>query len=171
MRDFMVSENLFYPNEFTFNGESYRGQRDTKKNQILIPIANETSPFDIGDKLELKQGDKNRFFEVLDYEVQHSLRVGSKHPFLAVLHVDALDVKTKPSVGNTHINFHGSVTAGGDFQAGSVNSISKEITVEQLQKAIEESNDPEVKGLWQKLLENPTFSSIAASLAQGMIGQ
>lgn len=108
---------------------------------------------------------------MLDYEVQDSLGVGSNLPFLAILHVSALDVKSKPAGGDTHINFHGSVTAGGDFQAGSVNSISKQITVEQLQEAIEKSGDPEVKSIWQKLLENPTFSAIAASLAQGMIGQ
>lgn len=53
----MVSENFFYPNEFTFNGITYRGQRDTKKNQLLIPIKDQTCPFDIGDKIELKQGE------------------------------------------------------------------------------------------------------------------
>lgn len=167
----MVSENFFYPNEFTFDGITYRGQRDTKKKQLLIPIKEQTCPFDIGDKIELKQGDKIRLFEVLDYEVQDSLGVGSNLPFLAILHVNALDVKSKPNGGDTHINFHGSVTAGRDFQAGSVNTISKQITVEQLQEAIEKSDDPEVKGLWQKLLENPTFSNIAASLAQSMIGK
>jgi len=167
----MVADNFFFPNEFYFNGAAYRGQRDAKKNQILIPIADQTCPFDIGDNLELKQGSKSRFFEVLDYEVQDSLGVGSNHPFLAILQVEALDVKAKPNGGDTHINFHGAVTAGGDFQAGSVNTISKQITVEQLQEAIEKSEDPEVRGLWRKLLENPTFSAIAASLAQGMLGK
>ncbi|WP_232097138.1 hypothetical protein [Serratia ureilytica] len=59
---------------------------------------------------------------------------------------------------------------GGDFQAGSINSITKNITIEQLAKAIEESNDPEVKSLWSKLTNNASFAAIAAGVAQSLLG-
>lgn len=119
-----------------------------------------------------KQGGKERHYEILDYDVNESLGIGGDNfPFLASLQVKALDVKEKPHSTTTHINFNGAVTAGGDFQAGSINTIEKHISIEQLQQAIEKSDDPEVKSLWQKLLDNPTFASITATLAKGVLDQ
>lgn len=167
----MRPDPFFFPHEFTFNGSTYYGQKNGEKGHILVTLLDDTCPFDIGDVLVQKQGSKERQFEVLDYDVNESLDVGGGgYPYLAKLRVKALDVKEKPVHGTTNITFNAAVTAGGDFQAGSVNSISKHITIEQLQNAIEESDDPEVKSLWQKLLENPTFSSIAAALAQSALG-
>lgn len=167
----MRPDKFFFPHEFYYNEEVYFGQKDGKKGVILIALRDETCPFDISDVLVQKQGDKTRQFEVLDYDVNESLEVGgSGYPFLASLQVKALDVKDKPVSTTTHINFNAAVTAGGDFQAGSINTIEKHISIEQLQEAIEKSNDPEVKTLWQKLLDNPTFASIAATLAKGALG-
>ncbi|MCZ5512167.1 hypothetical protein O5475_16395 [Escherichia coli] len=116
--------------------------------------------------------DRERLFEVLDYEVQISLEVGCPgYSHLAVLIVKALDVKEKPKQITTHLTFNGAINAGGDFQAGNDNSITKNITIQQLHDAIEHCNDPEVKSLWQKLLENPTFASIASILAKSALGQ
>lgn len=168
----MRPDKFFFPHEFYYNGDVYYGQKDGKKGEILVALLTETCPFDIGDVLVQKQGDKERQFEVLDYDVNESLGIGGVgYPFLASLRVKALDVKDKPVSSTTHINFNAAINAGGDFQAGSINTIEKHISIEQLQEAIEKSNDPEVKSLWQRLLDNPTFATIAATLAKGALGQ
>lgn len=162
---------FFFPDSFVFEGNEYRGQRDAAKGQILVLLSNEDCPFDVGSTLSQNVGTKVRPFEVLDYDVSTSLGVaGIEYPYIATLQVKALDVKSKPSHVTTHLTFNGAINANGDFQAGSNNSITKHITIEQLQDAIENSNDPEIKSLWQKILENPTFASIATTLAKGAIG-
>lgn len=164
--------DFMFPDSFAFEGSSYRGQRVTSKNQLLILLKSDDCPFDIGDVLHQSVGTKQRPFEVLDYDVSTSMDIaGHEFPFIARLKVKALDVKSSPSHVTTHLTFNGAINAHGDFQAGSNNSITKNITIEQLQDAIENSNDPEVKSLWQKLLENPTFASLASTLAKGVIGQ
>lgn len=168
----MRPDNFFYPDTFIFNSTTYHGQRVSAKNQLFIPIETDSCPFDIGDVISQKIGDKERPFEVLDYEVQTSLgSAGPKYPYLSLLKVKALDVKDSPKHITTNLTFNGAISAGGDFQAGSNNSITKHISIQQLQDAIEKSDDPEVKSLWQKLLENPTFSAIAATLAKSALGQ
>ncbi|MCC3733699.1 hypothetical protein LLS47_12250 [Rouxiella badensis] len=166
----MRPDKFFYPDVFVFNGTEYYGQKSAAKNQAFIAITSEESPFDIGDVITQKVGSKERSIEVVDYEISDSLgAAGSEYPFNITLKIKPLDVKTHAQ-NTTHLTFNGSVTAGGDIQAGSNNSITKHITIQQLQDAIEKSKDPEVKALWQRLLENPTFSSIATALAQGAIG-
>lgn len=168
----MRPDKFFFPHEFYHKGDVYYGQKNGKKGEIYLALQEETCPFDLGDVLVQKQGSKERQFEVLDYDINESVGDGGgKYPFLASVRVKALDVKESPVSNTTHINFNAAVTASGDFQAGSVNTIEKHISVEQLQEAIDKSNDPEVKSLWQKLLDNPTFASIAATLAKGAIGQ
>lgn len=166
----MRPDSFFFPDEFSYEGQTFYGQKIGRKNEIHVALIDETCPFDIGGILIQKQGGKERQFEVLDYDVNQSLGVGGAgYPFNALLQVKALDVKEKASPITTHITFNAAVTAGGDFQAGSINTAIKKISIEQLQDAIERSEDPEVKGLWQKLLENPTFATIAATLAQGAL--
>lgn len=166
----MNDVDFLFPDTFFFKDKKYKGQRVTSKNKLSILISSDDCPFDIGDIVVQKVGSKERPFEVLDYDVSTSLGVGGfEYPFLASLSVKALDVKPKPSHVTTHLTFNGAINANGDFQAGSTNSITKHITIEQLQKAIEDSDDPEVKNLWQKLLENPTFAAIASALAQGVL--
>lgn len=167
----MRDEDFFFPDTFFFEGKSYKGQRVTSKNQLSIPLTSDDCPFDIGSIVIQKVGSKERAFEVLDYDVSTSLGIGGDElPYLAALKVRALDVKVKPNHVTTHLTFNGAINAG-EFQAGSNNSITKHISIEQLQEAIENSDDPEVKSLWQKLLENPTFVGIASSLAKGVVGQ
>ncbi|HCN2827012.1 TPA: hypothetical protein N6R22_003079 [Escherichia coli] len=168
----MRPDQFFYPDTFTFNSSTYYGQRDSSKGRLYIPIESDLCPFNIGDIIVQKMVDRERLFEVLDYEVQISLEVGCPgYSYLAVLIVKALDVKEKPKQITTHLTFNGAINAGGDFQAGNDNSITKNITIQQLHDAIEHCNDPEVKSLWQKLLENPTFASIASILAKSALGQ
>ncbi|HEJ7275642.1 MULTISPECIES: hypothetical protein [Serratia] len=166
----MRPDEFFFPNIFNYEDIQYYGVKVPGKNEITITLIDETCPFDIGKSISLQQGAKERHFEILDYDVNQSLDIGGGgYPYLANLKVRPLDVKPAPQPNVTSITFNGAVHAGGDFQAGSVNSITKSITIEQLEKAIEESNDPEVKSLWSKLTNNASFAAIAAGLAQSLL--
>ncbi len=88
---------------------------------------------------------------------------------MAYLDVQPLDVKAKNNNSST-FNFNGPVNAGGDFQAGSVNTINKNVTFEQVAKAVAESDDQEVKGMWEKITTNPSFLAILSAVAGGVIG-
>ncbi|CAM3399931.1 MULTISPECIES: hypothetical protein [Yersinia] len=83
--------DFFYPDNFEFDGESYRGQRVAKNNAILVLITSRDCPFDINNVITQKIGNKERLFKVIDWEVQDSLGVGGK-PYLANLSVEALGV-------------------------------------------------------------------------------
>ncbi|AKL42410.1 TPA: hypothetical protein I8438_001803 [Serratia marcescens] len=167
----MRPDEFFFPHIFTYESQTFYGNKVNSKNEILITLIDETCPFDIGKLITLQQGTKERHFEILDYDVNQSLDIdGGGYPYLASLKVRALDVKPTPQPNVTSITFNGAVHARGDFQAGSINSITKNITIEQLAKAIEESNDPEVKSLWSKLTNNASFAAIAAGVAQSLLG-
>lgn len=168
----MRPDEFFFPHIFDFEGRTFYGSKTAGKNQIVITLLDDTCPFDIGNSIALCQGEKQRQFEILDYDVNESLGVGGGgYPFLATLKVQPLDVKPQPQQNPTSIVFNAPVSAGGDFQAGSVNSITKHITIQQLQKAIEESNDPEVKSLWEKLTNNQAFAAITSALTTGLLNQ
>jgi len=161
----MRPDEFFFPHIFNYEEIQFYGTKVSGKNEIIITLIDDTCPFDIGKSIALQQGAKERYFEILDYDVNQSLDIGGGgYPYLANLKVRPLDVKPTPQSNVTSITFNGAVHAGGDFQAGSINSITKSITIEQLEKTIEESNDPEVKSLWSKLTNNPSFSAIISAL-------
>ncbi|CRX93156.1 TPA: hypothetical protein PXJ30_002167 [Yersinia enterocolitica] len=158
--------DFFFPDHFEFDGESYRGQRVAKKNEIIILIASKDCPFDINNVITQKVGNKERLFKVIDWEVQDSLGVGGK-PYLATLSVEALDVPEKKHAASQTINFNAAVNAG-NLQAGNNNTIYQTITIEQLADAIAASKDPDAQALWQKLLNNNTVAGIL-SAATGVL--
>ncbi|MEG0056789.1 MULTISPECIES: hypothetical protein [Bacteria] len=159
-----MRDDFFYPDKFEYKGITYKGQRSS--NKLLILIDNEDCPFDIGGVVIQKVGSKERAFKVTEWEVQTSLGIGGK-PFLADLAVISLDAIPKENPSGQTINFHGSVTAE-NLQAGNNNSLTQQISIEQLAKAINESNDPEAKGLLQKLLDNKTVAGILAATVGGL---
>lgn len=164
------NDDFFYPDRFQFNKIIYSGQRMSSKNQLLIPIDSNECPFDIGDIVTQKIGSKERFFEVLDWQLQSSLEVGTNAPYIAALSVQALDTKKQiQQLQSQTINFHGSVSAT-NLQAGNSNTLSQTITLQQLEDAIEKSGDPEAKKLWRKLLENPTIAGIITTTASVILG-
>lgn len=165
----MHDDDFFFPDTFEFNNAIFSGQRMSSANKLLIPLATNESPFDIGDIVTQKVGSKERLFEVLDWQIQSSLNIGGK-PFLVALKVEALDVKKIiPQQTSQTINFHGSVNTT-NLQAGNNNVLTSNITLQQLEAEIEKSGDPEAKKLWQKLLENPTISGIITTTAGAILG-
>lgn len=158
-----------YPDDFLHNGARYAG-RQKSTSEISIGMNDDSMPFSTGEIITMVVLDRTRDFEIIDYKRARTGNVMRGLKSIISLTVRPLDVKEKQQTGTTHITFNGPVTSGGDFQAGSVNSITKNITLEQLQKAIEESNDPEVKSLWSKLTNNASFAAIAAGVAQSLLG-
>ncbi|HIF6607533.1 hypothetical protein [Serratia sp. TKO39] len=158
-----------YPDEFLHNGERYAG-RQKSTSEISIGMKDDSMPFSTGEVITLVVLDRSRDFEILDYKRAKTGNVMRGLKSIISLTVRPLDVKEKQQTGTTHITFNGPVTSGGDIQAGSVNSITKHITLEQLHKAIEDSTDPEVKSLWEKLTNNASFVAITSAIGQSLLG-
>jgi hypothetical protein len=86
----MASEKALFPDEFSFENITYIGQADTTTNQLLIPFKDRTCPFDIGEKILLRQGAKMLCFDILDYEMRDR-EVGGSLPYMAIIHVNDID--------------------------------------------------------------------------------
>ena len=56
---------MAYPDEFEINRQSYKGRRDRKKSEVVIPYT-EAPAVAIGDSLTQRAGPNTIFFRVLD---------------------------------------------------------------------------------------------------------
>ncbi|MBH1912029.1 hypothetical protein I5M99_18550 [Serratia marcescens] len=158
-----------YPDDFVHKGVTYAGRQKSNR-EISIGMSDNSIPFSTGDIISMVILDRSRDFEILDYKRANTSGFMPGLESIISLTVRPLDVKEKQQTGATHITFNGPVTSGGDIQAGSVNSITKHITLEQLHKAIEDSSDPEVKSLWEKLTNNASFVAITSAIGQSLLG-
>ncbi|MDQ1091196.1 hypothetical protein QE400_000609 [Xanthomonas sacchari] len=165
----MDFDALAYPDVFDISGSQYKGQRDRKKSEVLIPYT-DAPHVQIGDVIIQKTGPNVLRLKVVDLEFLEggSLGVGTNHPHMLTLNVENLTAnshKLPLSPSSIHIG----AISGHQVQVGNQNSQVANISLADFVKQVAANNDPHAKGLLRQLLENSTVSAIVGAGASALL--
>lgn len=165
----MDFDAVAYPDTFEIGGVSYKGQRDRKKSEVLVPY---TSPptVDIGDTIVQRTGPSSIHLKVIDVNFleEGSLGVGTKHPHMLTLQVENLTAARHQSPGAPTIQI--GTVSGQQVQVGSQNSMAFHISLAEVVRQVAESGDPKAKSLMREVLENNTVAAVVGAGVSALIG-
>lgn len=153
-------DTLSYPDTVTINGEQHKAKRDINKSTLLVPY---TTPPTIkaGDIITQQILASEITLKVIDYSLMPggTFSIGTPHQNLLTVKVENMtsDTHKKTETQNT---FNIASLNANQVQVGNNNTISTNITIENLVKEIANSKDPEAKSIVKKLLENSTVGSV-----------
>lgn len=159
-----------YPDTFEIRGASYKGQRNRKTSEVLIPYTN-APHVDIGDLISQRTSTSTIEFKVVDLEFLEgaSLDVGTVHPHMLTLSVENITSaahRTPKSPLAIHI---GSVS-GHQVQVGNQNTQIANISLAEVVKQVAAADDSQAKGLMRQLLENNTVAAIVGAGTSALVG-
>lgn len=166
----MNFDELAYPDKFIIADSEFSGQRNMSKGTLLVPYTDEPD-VGIGDIIIQKSGKREIELKVIDAQFQTggTLGVGTRHKNLLTLKVENLTAQ--PHAINTQsstVNI-GSITSE-HVQVGNNNSLSVNISVQNLVESVAKSGDQEAKSALRKLLENSTVASIVGAGSAALLG-
>ena len=166
----MDFDKLAYPETITIANVEYKGQRDMSKGQVLVPYTNEPD-VGIGEVIIQKSGKREIFLKVTDLSFLEngSLKVGTKHPHILTLKVQNTTAQPHLPQSNKSTFNIGSVS-GSNVQVGNDNSLSVNITIQELAEHIAKSDDEDAKSKLKEFLSNSTVGSLIGAGASGLIG-
>ncbi|PXF31405.1 hypothetical protein WH50_10025 [Pokkaliibacter plantistimulans] len=166
----MDFDKLAYPETITIAGVEYKGQRDMSKGQVLVPYTEEPD-VGIGDVITQKSGKREIYLKVIDLSFLEdgSLNVGTTHPHMLTLKVQNTTAQPHlPQATSSTFNI-GSVS-GSNVQVGNGNSLSVNITIQELVEQVAKSGDEEAKSKLKEFLSNSTVASVIGAGISGLIG-
>ncbi|MBO2654671.1 hypothetical protein I6M49_14555 [Shewanella algae] len=166
----MDFDKLAYPEKLTISGIEYKGQRNMSKGQVLIPYTDEPD-VGIGDVITQKSGKREIHLKVVDVSFLEggSLGVGTSHPHM-------LTLKVENTTAQPHVTKHGDSTfnigsiSGENVQVGNSNTLTTNVTIQELAEKIAKSDDPEAKSKLKEFLQNSTVGSLIGAGASALIG-
>lgn len=161
---------IAYPDVFEINGHSYKGRRDRKKSEVMIPYT-DVPAVSIGDLLTQRSGSNTIRFRVLDvaYLEGGSLGAGTSHPHMLTLFIENLTLPEHQTPHNPTAIHIGSIS-GQQVQVGNQNTQTTNITLSEVVQRVAASEDAEAKGLMGKLLGNSTVAAIVGAGASALLG-
>ena len=166
----MDFDKLAYPETLSIAGTEYKGQRNMSKGQVLVPYTDEPD-VGIGDVVTQKSGKREIHLKVIDASFLEggSLGVGTKHPHM-------LTLKVENTTAEPHVTKHGDSTFnigtinGENVQVGNSNTLTTNVTIQELAEKIAKSDDPEAKSKLKEFLQNSTVGSLIGAGASALIG-
>jgi hypothetical protein len=165
----MDFDAMAYPDTFEIGGVSYKGVRDRKKSEVLVPYT-QTPTVDIGDTIVQRTGPSSIQLKVVDVSFLEdgSLNVGTQHPHMLTLHVENLTAARHTTAASPSINI--GTLSGQQVQVGNQNSMAVHISLSEVVRQVSESGDPKAKSLLRALLENNTVAAIVGAGVSALIG-
>ncbi len=166
----MDFEKLAYPEKLTIAGAEYNGQRNMSTGKVLVPYTDEPD-VGIGDVITQKSGKRAIHLKVIDASFLEggTLGVGSKHPHM-------LTLKVENTTAQPHVTKHGDSTFnigsinGENIQVGNSNTLTTNVTIQELAEKISKSDDPDAKSKLKEFLQNSTVGSLIGAGASALIG-
>ncbi len=166
----MDFDKLAYPEKLTIAGMEYKGQRNMSKGEVLVPYTDEPD-VGIGDVITQKSGKREIHLKVIDASFLEggSLGVGTTHPHM-------LTLKVENTTAQPHVTKHGDSTFnigsinGENVQVGNSNTLTTNVTIQELAETIAKSGDPEAKSKLKEFLQNSTVGSLIGAGASALIG-
>lgn len=165
----MNFDEMAYPDDFEIGGVVYKGQRDRRKSEVLIPYT-EAPTVKVGDTIVQKNGPNafNLLVTDADYLQESTLEIGTKHPHMLTLTVQNLASEAvKPKQAPT---FHIGTLSAQQVQIGDGNVQTITISLAEVVKQVASSKDPDAKGLLRQLLENSTVAAVVGAGATTLLG-
>ncbi len=165
----MDFDKMAYPDDFEIAGAVYKGQRDKRKGEVLIPYS-EAPTVNVGDTIVQKNGPN--VFKLLvtdaDYLQESTLGIGTKHPHMLTLTVQNLASEAvKPKQAPT---FQIGTLSAQQVQIGDGNVQTITISLAEVVRQVASSKDSEAKGLLRQLLENNTVAAVVGAGATTLLG-
>lgn len=165
----MDFDKLAYPEIVTIAGKEYKGKRNMTKGEVLVPYTDEPD-VGIGDVIIQKSGKREIHLKVIDTSFLEggSLGVGTAHSHMLTLKVE--NTTSQPHVtkyGDSTFNI-GSIS-GETVQVGHSNTLTTNLTIQELAESIAKSNDPEAKSKLKDFLQNSTVGSLIGAGASALI--
>lgn len=166
----MNFDTMAYPDTFEIGEVSYKGRRDPKKSEVMIPYT-EVPTVTIGDQLVQRSGPSVIHLKVVDvsYLEGGSLNVGTNHPHMLTLAVENMTSSEHRTPQNPTAIHIGSIS-GQQVQVGNQNTQITNITLSEVIQRVASSGDAEAKGLLSKLLQNNTVAAIIGAGATTLLG-
>lgn len=166
----MDFDKLAYPEVLTIAGTVYKGQRNISKGQVLVPYTDEPD-VGIGDVITQKAGKREIHLKIIDtsFLEDGSLGVGTTHPHM-------LTLKVENTTAQPHITKHGDSTFnigainGENVQVGNSNTLTTNVTIQELAEKVAKSDDPEAKSKLKEFLQNSTVGSLIGAGTSALIG-
>ncbi|KZN13608.1 hypothetical protein [Marinomonas sp. TW1] len=166
----MDFDKLAYPEKFTISGVEYKGQRNLSQGKALVPYTDEPD-VGIGDVITQKSGKREIHLKVVDVSFLEdgTLGVGTTHPHMLTMKVE--NITAQP-----HVTKHGDSTfnigsiSGENVQVGNSNTLTTNVTIQELAEKIAKSDDSEAKSKLKALLQNSTVGSLIGAGASALIG-
>ena len=165
----MDFDKLAYPEILNIAGTEYKAQRNMSKGQVLVPYTEEPD-VGIGDVITQKSGKREIHLKVIDVSFLEggSLGVGTKHPHM-------LTLKVENTTSQPHATKHGASTfnigsiSGENVQVGNSNTLTTNVTIQELAEKVAQSGDPEAKSKLKEFLQNSTVGSLIGAGASALI--
>lgn len=166
----MDFDKLTYPETLTISGKQYKAQRDMSKGQVLIPYTEEPD-VGIGDVITQKSGKRDIHLKVIDVSFLEggTLGVGTNHPHM-------LTLKVENTTSQPHVTHHGASTfnigsiTGENVQVGNRNTLTTNVSIQELAEKVAQSGDKEAKSKLKEFLQNSTVGSLIGAGASALIG-
>lgn len=166
----MDFDKLAYPEMLTIAGVEHKGKRNMSNGQVLIPYTEEPD-VGIGDLITLKSGKREIHLRVIDASFLEggSLGAGTKHPNMLIL-------KVENTTAQPHVTNHGTSTfnissiSAENVQVGNSNTLTTNVTIQELAEKIAKSGDSEAKSKLKEFLQNSTVGSLIGAGASALIG-
>ncbi|NWO06554.1 MAG: hypothetical protein HLX50_12970 [Alteromonadaceae bacterium] len=165
----MEFDKLAYPEKLTIAGVEYKGQRSMSKDEVLVPYTDEPD-VGIGDVITQKSGKREIHLKVIDalFLEDGSLGIGTTHPHM-------LTLKVENTTAQPHVTKHGDSTfnigsiSGENVQVGNSNTLTTNVTIQELAEEIAKCDDPEAKSKLKEFLQNSTVGSLIGVGASALI--
>lgn len=156
----MNFDTLAYPDTLTIKGTEYKAQRNISKGQVLVPYTDEPD-VGIGDIITQRAGKREIHLTVIDASFAEggSLGVGTIHPHM-------LTLKVENTTAQPHVTKHGVSTfnigsiSGENVQVGHGNTLTTNVTIQELAEKIAKADDAEAKSKLKEFLQNSTVGSL-----------
>jgi hypothetical protein len=166
----MDFDKLAYPETLTIANTEYKAQRNMSKGQVLVPYTDEPD-IGIGDVITQKSGKREIHLKVIDVSFLEggSLGVGTKHRHMLTLKVE--NTTSQPHVTNHGASiFNIGSIAGENVQVGNSNTLTTNVTIQELAEKISESDDAQAKSQLKEFLQNSTVGSLIGAGVSALIG-
>lgn len=160
---------LAYQDVFVISGKEYQGRRNMQEGTALVPYTEEPD-VSIGEIVIQKMGNKEVLLKVIDLSLSEggTLNVGTKHPHMLTLIVENTTSQAHLSTKDASVFNIGSVT-GTNVQMGNHNSLSVNISLQELTEHIAKSGDLEAKSKLKDFLNNSTVASLIGAGTAALI--
>ncbi|BBQ51127.1 hypothetical protein WP2S18C03_02080 [Aeromonas veronii] len=166
----MDFDKLAYPETLTIAGTEFKAKRNMSNGQVLVPYTDEPD-VGIGDVISQKSGKREIYLKVIDASFLEggSLGVGTKHPHMLTLKVENTTSQAHVTKHSTSTFNIGSIN-GENVQVGNGNTLTTNVTIQELAEKIAKSDDPEAKFKLKEFLQNSTVGSLIGAGASALIG-